>query len=130
MHTTRSYSTHLLQRQPLSLHFLADEAHVGPRLQGALEGDVGRSPAHEADEVVVLLGRQGVQLDVSDLLAECRSFVRSIDLSMQTARTRGKRESSRDRRGRALRIKKRGQRDEAEAEGGGSGRIAECEGNA
>lgn len=70
MHSfVRSY---LLEGKALGLHLLADEAHVGPRLQGALERDVRRGATHEADKVVVLLGRQRVELHVSDLLAEKR----------------------------------------------------------
>lgn len=60
--------TNLLERHGLRLDLLADEAHVGAGLQGTLEGDVGSGTSHEADEVVVLLRGQGVELDVSDLL--------------------------------------------------------------
>eukprot|EP00959_Pyramimonas_sp_CCMP1952_P467107 9491056-Pyramimonas_sp.AAC.1 len=38
------------------------------RQQRNLEGDVGGRAAHEPAEVVVLLGRQGVQGDVADQL--------------------------------------------------------------
>jgi hypothetical protein len=46
-------------------HLLSDEGHVGVRLQGALQGDVAGRTSHEPNEVVVLLGRDGVEAHVA-----------------------------------------------------------------
>jgi hypothetical protein len=46
-------------------HLLSDEGHVGVCLQGTLQGDVTGRTSHEPDEVVVLLGGDGVQTHVA-----------------------------------------------------------------
>mmetsp|Transcript_25335 Transcript_25335/g.62740 ORF Transcript_25335/g.62740 Transcript_25335/m.62740 type:complete len:344 (-) Transcript_25335:331-1362(-) len=58
----------VLQGHVLLLDFFANEDEVGARLHGALECDVGSGPAHESDEVVVLLGGGHVGAEIADEL--------------------------------------------------------------
>lgn len=52
------------------LRLLTDEGGLRMRLQGALQSDVAGGSPHQPHEVVVLFGAEGVDLNVSDGLAE------------------------------------------------------------